>query len=569
MQNKRWNLRNGQLSSENVRQLSEMYGIPPLVTSILLKRNIESFDEFINPNLDKLLNPFLMKDMSKATKRIAIALENKETIAVYGDYDVDGITSTAVLTHFLRSHAGQVIYYIPDRLREGYGMNVQAVNTLAERGASLIITVDCGITAVEEVNHAKQLGIDVIVTDHHECKEEVPQAVAVLNPKQIDCAYPFKKLAGIGVVFKLLQGLTEELKFHMQALYDEYLDIVALGTIADVMTLTGENRIIVKNGLNQITYTANRGIKALIKQAEIDASHITTGTVGYVLSPRINAAGRIGAPASAVELLLSKDDATAEKYARLLNDENRQRQEIEQTIFDDAQKMLAEYQNLDDESVLVLAKEGWHHGIIGIVASKITERLNKPCILISLENGMGKGSGRSIKKFNLFAALNHCGEYLVKFGGHELAAGLTVTQEKLEDFRKAINEYAKEILTDDDYISEITVDAELPIEYLNLNTVDKFSVMAPYGMGNTSPVFLCKNLTVTGIRTLSDGKHLRLNLTDGRYAISAIGFSMGELVSELKLYDTVDIVFNLDSNTYRGERKMQIILKDFRFSIEN
>lgn len=568
MQSKRWKMRSGQICAETVRHLSEMYGIPPLVTSILLKRNVESFDEFIHPNIDKLCDPFLMKDMSKATKRIAEALENKEKIAVYGDYDVDGITSTAILTHFLRSHGGEVVYYIPDRLREGYGMNVQAVENLSKSGIGLIITVDCGITALEEVLYAKGLGVDVIVTDHHECKKEVPQAVAVLNPKQSDCGYPFKKLAGIGVVFKLLQALTEELKFHMQALYDEYMDIVALGTIADVMPLTGENRIIVKNGLNQIAYTANRGIKALIKQAEIDASHITTGTVGYVLAPRINAAGRIGSPESAVELLLAKDDLVAEKYAKILNDENRQRQEIEQTIFDDAQTMLNAYQNLDDESVLVLAKEGWHHGIIGIVASKITERLNKPCILISLENGMGKGSGRSIKNFNLFAALNHCGDYLVKFGGHELAAGLTVTEENLEHFRKAINQYAKETLSEEDYISEITIDAELPIEYLHLNTVDKFSIMMPYGMGNASPVFLCKNLTVTAVRSLSDGKHLRLNLSDGRYAVSAIGFSMGELALTLKPYDTVDIVFNLDANTYRGERKMQILLKDLRLSAD-
>ncbi|MBQ4517820.1 MAG: single-stranded-DNA-specific exonuclease RecJ [Clostridia bacterium] len=569
MQNKRWKMRSGQNCAEQVKQLSEMYGIPPLVTSILLKRDVESFDEFINPNVDKLCNPFFMKDMSKATKRIAEALANKETIAVYGDYDVDGITSTAILTHFLRSHGGDVLYYIPDRLGEGYGMNVHAVEKLAKRGVSLIITVDCGITAVEEVEHAKSLGIDVIVTDHHECKDNVPHSIAVLNPKQADCEYPFKKLAGIGVVFKLLQALTEELKFHMQALYDEYLDIVALGTIADVMPLTGENRIIVKNGLKQISYTSNRGIRALIKQSEIDSAHITTGTVGYVLAPRINAAGRIGAPESAVELLLAKDDSAADKYAQLLNNENRQRQEIEQRIFEDAQAMLGDYQNLDDESVLVLAKEGWHHGIIGIVASKITERLNKPCILISLENGLGKGSGRSIKNFNLFAALSHCSEYLVKFGGHELAAGLTVTEENLESFRQAINQFAKDTLTEDDYISEITIDAELPIDYLNLNTVEKFSIMAPYGMGNPSPVFLCKNLAVTAIRTLSEGKHLRLNLSDGRYAVSAIGFSMGELAAKLKVYDTVDIVFNLDVNTYRGERKIQILLKDLRFSVNN
>ncbi len=568
MQNKKWKMRTAQLCSDRIKELSEGYGIPPVVASILLKREVESFDEYIMPELDKLCDPYLMRDMDKAVARVIRGIEQNETIVIYGDYDVDGITSTAVLTHFLRSRGGQVFYYIPDRLREGYGMNEQAIDHIAASGAGLIITVDCGITAIREVKYAQSLGIDVIVTDHHECKEDIPDAVAVLNPKRNDCDYPFKKLAGIGVIFKLLQGLTIAMKLHMQALFDEYLDIVALGTIADVMPLTGENRIIVKKGLAQMEYTANRGIRALIKLAGVEGGRITTGTVGFVLAPRINAAGRIGSPTTAVELLLAVDDKTAEDYAQKLHEENKERQDIEQDILEDAEKMLKENADYQSDSVLVLAKEGWHHGIIGIVASKITERFHKPCILISIENGMGKGSGRSIKHFNLFAALTACGEYLVKFGGHELAAGLTVREEHLAEFRKKINQYAEDTLTEEAFIPEIMIDTELPVEYLNLNTVDKFSVMAPYGMGNPSPVFLCRNLRVTSVRTMSDDKHLRLNLSDGHFMISVVGFSMGALAKELAPQDKVDIVFNLETNVYRGERRMQVLLKDVRYSKE-
>ncbi len=565
MQNKKWRLRGLSAESEQIMNLSQKHGIPPMVASILLKRGLESFDEFISPDLSKLHDPFLMKDMDKAVLRVLKAIENGETIAVYGDYDVDGITSTAVLTKFLRTQgAKNVIYYIPDRFQEGYGVNMDAIRCLASQGVKLLITVDCGITALQEVSHAQCLGVDVIITDHHECKESLPEAVAVLNPKRPDCDYPFKKLAGIGVVFKLLEAITLEMKFHIKALYDEYLDIVALGTIADVMPLIGENRIIVKNGLEQIVYTANKGLRALLKQADVDPHHITTGTVGYTLAPRINAAGRVGSPQMAVELLLSEEDKVAEEYAIKLDEENRKRQDMEQTIYDEAMTILREGEGFKEDSVLVLAKSGWHHGIIGIVASKITERFNKPCILISLDNGIGKGSGRSIKSFNLFAALSACEEQLIKFGGHELAAGLTVSEEQLKGFRRSINDYAKMHLTDEDFIPEIIVDAELPVAYMNLNTVEKFSVMAPYGMGNPAPMFFCRGLTVTSIRSLSEGKHVRLTLSDGRYVITAMGFSMGTLSEQLKLNDQVDIAFQLDFNIYRGEKRVQILLKDLR-----
>jgi len=565
MQKKRWKMLSLHTDSKQVQLLSHQYGLPPVVTTILLKRGLTSFEDYVFPDTDKLCDPFIMKGMQAAVARILTALKDNEKITVYGDYDVDGITSTAALVRFLRERGGQVSYYIPDRA-EGYGINQGAIDAIASGGTGLMITVDCGITAVREVEYAKALGIDVIVTDHHECKAAVPDAVAVLNPKQPDCPYPFKMLAGVGVVFKLLQALTATMKFHQRAFLESYIDIVSLGTVADVMPLIGENRIIVKHGLEQLRYTENKGLRALIKQAAIDTGHITTGTIGFVLAPRINAAGRIGDPKTAVELLLAEDDRTAAQYALYLDNENRERQEIEQTIYEQATEMLTGDEGYSKESVIVLAHEDWHHGIIGIVASKITEKFNKPTVLISINGDEGKGSGRSIKGFNLFAALQHCDADLIKFGGHELAAGLTVAKDRVAEFRKHLNEYAAKMLSEEDFVPELTIDAELPIAYMNLNTVDKLAVMAPYGMGNSAPVFLCRGLRISGVRPMSEGKHLRLCLTDGTYIIDAVGFSMGDCMQKLSINDYVDIVFHIDGNVYRGERRVQVLLKDLRHS---
>ncbi|MBE7010009.1 MAG: hypothetical protein E7418_00795 [Ruminococcaceae bacterium] len=370
----------------------------------------------------------------------------------------------------------------------------------------------------------------------------------------------------MGVVFKLLQGLTIETKCHQREFLDSYMDLVSMGTVADVMPLIGENRIIVKNGLEHLRYTENKGLRALMHQAGIEDTNITTGTIGFVLAPRINAAGRVGDPKCAVELLLAPDDHTASRLAQQLDDENRERQATEQRIYEEALSMLETDTRFKDDSVLVLASENWHHGIIGIVASKLTEKFNKPTILISLSDSEGKGSGRSIKGFNLFAALQTCNDDLIRFGGHELAAGLTVNREKLETFRAHINQHAKETLTQEDFVPELVIDAELPVEYLHLNTVDKLMVMAPYGMGNASPMFLCRRLRVSAMRPMSDGKHLRLCLTDGHYVIDAVGFSMGDYLEKLAVNDCIDIVFHLEGNVYRGERRVQVLLKDLRHS---
>lgn len=566
MQKKKWILLSKNNRREDVLRISSENQLPPVLATVLLNRGIENVEEYLLPNTEKLLDPFMMKGMEQSTERILQAISRGEHITVYGDYDVDGITSTAALVKFLTDHKAEVDYYIPDRLEEGYGMNRDAIDRIVARGTKLLITVDCGITAVAEIEYAISCGMEVIVTDHHECKEQLPNALCILNPKQPDCPYPFKKLAGVGVVFKLLQALTLKMKYHMKELLDEYLDLVAIGTVADVMPLLGENRIIVKKGLELMKYTTNKGICALIEQAEVDASSVTTGTIGFILAPRINAAGRMGDPKCAVEMLLAQDEKSARAYAEMLDKENRERQANEQEIMEQALAILQNDKSMQDDYVLILDHEDWHHGIIGIVASKISERTGKPCVLISTTDEMGKGSGRSIKGFNLFKALEHCADSLTKFGGHELAAGLSVKTDKIKELRKNINEYAKDILTQDDFIPKIYVDSELPIEYINMNTAERLAVLEPYGMGNSSPVFFARGLEIANIRPLSEGKHIKLSLCRDSIAIDAVGFGMGAYLDEIKLHDRIDILFQLDINVFRGERQVQAILKDMRFS---
>lgn len=568
MKKKKWIFMYKEHSTEDIKKISDAYNVAPIISTIMLNRGITEPDSFITPDESGFLDPFEMFGMEKATERILRAIESGEKIAIYGDYDVDGITSTAIMVKFLRSHKADVIYYIPDRHEEGYGINVDAIDKIHAQGVTLLITVDCGITALKEIAYAKELGMETIITDHHECKDDIPDAYCLLNPKQPGCEYPFKKLAGVGVAFKLLQALTIKMHFHMRELIDEYIDLVAIGTIADVMPLIGENRIIVKKGLELLKYTVNRGIRALADVAEINLSGVQTGTIGFMLAPRINAAGRMGNPRCAVELLLAKDDMTAKRYAEILNDKNRERQETEISILEDALSIIESTPSIKNDFVIVLSHDNWHHGIIGIVASKISERFNKPCILISTDDENGKGSGRSIRSFNLFKALENSGHLMQKFGGHDLAAGLSIKPEKIDEFRKEINAYAKECLTEDDFMPFVYIDSELPLQYVNMNTAEKLSILEPYGMGNACPVFYATELNIFQIRALSEGKHIKLVLNSGEYSIEAVGFNMGELLDVLQEGDKVDIAFSIDINIYRGARQLQILLKDVKLRVE-
>ncbi len=571
LQKKKWVLRSTdspEYNIDTIQSVSASNGIPPLVAKILLLYGIESFSAFLCPGLEKLHDPFLMKGMHQAVERIRQAILRQEKVLIFGDYDVDGITSTSILVRFLKEVGlEQVLYQIPDRFRDGYGLKSTAIDFCREQNISLLITVDCGITSISEVAYANDAGVDVIVTDHHECKSEIPSAVAVLNPKQPGCGYPFKHLAGVGVAFKLLQGLVRAMALDESLFFENYVDVVSVGTIADVMPLIGENRILVKNGLECLGATKNPGLRALMKQAGVDTAHVTTGSVGFGLAPRINAAGRMDDPKLGVELLLAETDEAAEETARLLDSINRERQNIEQEIYEEAMQILSdESERYAKDSILVLSREGWHSGIIGIVASKITEKYNKPCILISSDGGESKGSGRSILGFNLFEGLSYCSDNLIRFGGHELAAGLTVATDEIDAFREKIHAYGRKKLSEADFVPTLVIDTQLPVAYANLNTVDKLSVMEPFGMHNPNPVFYCGGLRVAGVHTMSEGKHLRLQLSDGNVFVQAVGFSMGHLAEKLMVDSRIDIVFNLEANIYRGERRVQILLKDMRLS---
>ncbi|WHH59064.1 single-stranded-DNA-specific exonuclease RecJ [Petroclostridium sp. X23] len=552
---------------EAITKISDTFGVSPIAAAVVYNRGIRADDDievFLKKEITDLHSPFLMKDMDKAVKRVKDAIHKNEKITVYGDYDVDGVTSTAILVKYLRSCGADVGYYIPDRIDEGYGVNMQALQIIKNNGTSLVITVDSGVTAIEEIKYAAQLGLDVIVTDHHECKEDIPQCCAVLNPKQKECSYPFKDLAGVGVTFKLIQGLSDQ--SFMPSIIDEYCDIVCLGTIADVVPLLGENRLIVNNGLKKMKHTCNIGLKSLIRIAGLKDKQITTGVVGFMVAPRINAAGRIGSALRAVDLFLTEDEELADEISNELNEENKNRQATEAYILQEALETVQKEFDFNNKKVIVLAGENWHHGVIGIVASRITEKFYRPSILISFEGNEGKGSGRSVSRFNLFKALDECKQDLVKYGGHELAAGLSVQREKIDDFIKHINEYADKNMNEDDLIPRIKIDYEVGIQDLNIDTIKDLEVLEPFGMGNANPVFSFTDAVVADIRTVGDNKHLKVILEKNGGLVDAIGFNMGEYAQHFINGDIIDVACCLDINAYNGQEKVQLVMKDIKLN---
>ena len=510
-----------------------------------------------------------MKDMDLATARIGRALRNKESIAVYGDYDVDGITATCLLTHYLRSQGGNVRYYIPDRLTEGYGVNNQAVEELALQGVTLIITVDCGITALAETAYAASLGVDMIVTDHHECKEKLPDAIAVVDPHRKDCPYPFKDLAGVGVALKLVMALGSVSggEKRANALFHEYADLAAVGTIADVMKLLGENRTIVRVGLKHLKKTRRRGLYALMVEAGTLSRAINSTTVGYCLSPRINAAGRMGAADKAADLLLCQDPAEAARLARELCALNRERQAVEQTIYAQAVEQI-DHLPPQERSALVLASDTWHQGVVGIVASRLSEKYACPSFMIHLSGTVGKGSCRSWGGFNLFAALERCSDLLLDFGGHELAAGFTIDVANIPAFRQRMNRFVKAASGGERAVSCLEVDAAIsnPAD-MTLEQVDHLAQLEPYGSGNPRPVFALLGATVDSVQAVGQGKHLKLRLSKGPSRFDAIFFSMPEAAAQLEPGCRVDAAFYLQANTFRGTTTLQLQLVDLRPSL--
>lgn len=562
MLKKKWLLK--EFDKSRVLEISRTFGISPLTSIVLYNRGVrenEQIKNFLSKDLGTMYDPFLMRDMDKAVKRINAAKEAGEKITIYGDYDVDGITAIAILYKYLAGLGIDVDYYVPDRMQEGYGVNRDALDKIKTRGRSLIITVDTGITAVEECEYATEIGLDVIVTDHHECKERIPDVYAAIDPKRKDCKYPFKSLAGVGVVFKLIQALDKNSSLF--ELMEDYADLMCLGTVADISPLVDENRVIVTEGLKRFKRTKNVGLKALI-DVSTNGKAITTSTIGYIIAPRINASGRLGCASRSVELFLTDDEENALKLANSLCEENSLRQQTEQKMFKEALEYIEEHPEVKEDKIIVIPHENWHHGIVGIVSSKITEKFYKPSILLALDGDEAKGSGRSVSGFNLFGALESCSDLLEKFGGHELAAGLTIKSSNIEEFRKKINEYSKDKISESMLVPTVMLDAAIKVPYITIDTVHDINRLQPFGVDNPTPAFAVRNIKIHKISVMSEGKHLRMTLLkEGKY-LDAVGFGMGEYYHHLEEGDFIDVAFALDINDYKGFQNVQLILKDIK-----
>ena len=553
------------IDGEKAAGLAEKAGIPMLLAKVFASRGIydaESVKSFLRPGVAGLHDPFLMDGMERAADRILKAAGGKENILIYGDYDVDGVAATSILYDYLTSIGAKAQYFLPDREEDGYGLTMTAMEKVRKLGASLIITVDCGITSADEISSLQETGTEVIVTDHHECMETLPDALAVLNPHKPGCGYPFKELCGAGVVLKLVQAVC--IKSGCGDRYLKYIDLAALATIADVVPLMGENRIIAAAGLRAMETTRNPGLGALIKTAGLGDKPLTSYGAAFGLAPRVNAAGRLGSAIRGVRLFTAGDMPQAEALAKELDTENRNRQKIEGEIIEEAIKFVDGHLDPAREKVLVVSGKAWHHGVIGIVASKILEKYNRPCIVISVEDGIGKGSGRSLKCMNLFKALNFCKDLLERFGGHEMAAGLTIKEGNIELFRKRINEYADRVLTDTDMLPCVQIDAFLDRADLTSENVNELTLMAPYGAGNPAPVFGYKAFSASVVRTPGDGKHLKMRLTDGSLSVEAIGFNMGGLAGGICDGAALDAIFSPEMNRWNGTEKLQLNLKDIK-----
>ena len=557
--NKEWKIY--EVDEKKVEEISSKYNLNKLISTILANRNITTEEEirlFLSPTRKDFHNPFLITDMEKSVERIIKAIENKEKVTIYGDYDVDGITSITVLKSFLKDRGLETSQYIPNRLNEGYGLNNNAIEKIKQQGCDLMITVDCGISAINEINYASSLGIETIITDHHEPGNEIPKAFAVIDNKRKDSKYPFRELAGVGVVFKLIQAIGIKLGLKEEE-YLKYLDIVCVGTISDIVPLVDENRVIAKLGLMLIRQTRNIGLKSIINTSGY--TKIDSNSISFGIAPRINACGRMGKAEDALELFLSKNYNEVSELAKKLNDYNKLRQDTEKEIYENAIKQI-EQNKLDKNNSIIVGGHNWHHGVIGIVSSKITEMYFKPSILLSFEeDGIGTGSGRSIPGFDLHEALTKCLGSVEKFGGHSMAVGLTVKKEKFEEFKKEFEQIATKSNVSE-IIPVINIDAKIDFSAINKDMVESLKQLEPFGEGNKMPVFVFKNLKIDSIRALSEGKHLKLTLKEGNTVVNAIGFNIGNLADEYIIGDKIDVVGVLEVNNFNGVESLQINIKD-------
>ena len=557
--NKKWEYCN--IDTKEVEKIKNQYNVSDLVATVIANKKLTSSIEiFLNPTRNDFYDPFLMPDMEIAVNRIIKAIDEKEKVIIYGDYDVDGITSITVLKKFLKDRGLDVDSYIPNRLDEGYGLNKNAIDSIVKQKYSLMITVDCGISGLEEVDYANSLGLDTVITDHHEPAETLPKALAVVDAKRKDNKYPFNQLAGVGVVFKVIQAISKRFNLEEKE-YLKYLDLVCVGTISDIVPLVDENRVRSKLGLKLVEVTRNIGLKALLKST--GAKTVDSSTISFCVAPRVNACGRLGYEQEALELFLTDNIVKAEEIARRLNKYNSERQQKEIKIFNEAIEMIE--QGEKNKNCIILGKENWHHGVIGIVSSKVTEMYYKPSILICFEDDEGKGSGRSIQGFDLHEALGKCQKHIERFGGHSMAIGITIKKSEFDEFKQDVEKYT-ENTNIKELIPIIKIDKEITIDDINMETIKELKKLEPYGEANKMPLFIYKNLKIDSIRALSEGKHIKLTLKDKNVVIDAIGFNMGNLVNEYLLGDKIDVVGSLEINKFNGKESIQLNLKDIRKS---
>lgn len=546
--------------------------VSPLLAHLLLNRDISTIEEargFLSCSFSSLHDPFLLKDMEKSVNRIESAIKNEEMILIYGDYDVDGLTATALLFLTLKEYGAHIRYHIPDRLKEGYGLNIEALRGAHKNGVDLIISVDCGITSVEEVDFLERQGIDCIILDHHQpLKDALPDALAIINPLQPGCDYPYKNLTSVGLVFKLAQAIRRKLKHKRVEEFpplEEYLDLVALGTISDVAPVTGENRILIKHGLRYLATTRKKGLRALMEVAGIGRKReFFTDTVGFILGPRINASGRLSSALQALRLLLTEDEREAKVLAEGLDKENRKRQSIEEDILKEAMLKVERDVNFKDHKVIVISSDKWHPGVIGIVASRIVEKFYRPTILVAFNEDIGRGSGRSIKNFHLFEALSKCREHLVEYGGHEHAAGITVFRDKIDTFRKQLNSIAFETLQPFDLIPRLAIDAEVRLSDLTLRLMKELELLEPFGVGNPKPVFAVRNLSLRSKPKVVNSNTLKMWVTDGQLTYEVVGFKRTLDFKPEFAPSRFSLAFTPSVNDWQGQEAIQLLLKDIK-----
>jgi single-stranded-DNA-specific exonuclease len=550
-----------------VFRLTEEFKTSEIIGRVLANRDIESLESsrsFFDPKLSQLHDPFLMKDMDIAAGMVAEKVKSGGRIFIFGDYDVDGTTGSSALFLFLTSLECDAKVYIPDRIKEGYGLSREGIDVAKDWGADLLISCDCGINATDEVAYANDQNLEVIITDHHMADENLPEANAILNPKQPDCSYPFKGLCGGAVVFKLIQAVSQLLELD-DDLVHQYIDLITLGTAADIVPLTDENRIIVKHGLKSLSKTKRPGLRALLEVSGLGEKELTVGRLLFWAAPRINAAGRLGDANRAVQLMTTENLPESLKLARELDEENRQRQDLQQSMVDEAIMKVNAEVDLEKEKAIVLWDDNWHEGVIGIVASKIKETYHRPAVIISLSNGTGKGSARSVKGFDLYENLTECRELLDGYGGHPMAAGLTLDRKNLEDFRTRFSNLAYETLADDDLVNSLDIEGEMDLNLIDGRFMDFLEKLAPFGPGNMTPKFITRHVIPVGNpRLVGNGDHLKFRAKKGETSYDAIGFNMGNHYEKLITGKPIDIAYVVEKNEWQGRTSIQLNIRDIK-----